>query len=272
MRAAALVLVAAVVGAGCGDDGESTQRRDPFMALEQEFATKSNGARAAPRWERVRVLEGDGPAEEAITVARDAIQWRVRWRCASGGFALAVTPRPAGSSDVSARCPGDGEAAFIGRGARRLRVRTTGPWRMVVEQQVETPLAEPPPDGRIVARGTFARIERPTEGEALVYRLAGGRLALRFENFRTAANTDLFVWIRQAGRPRTTRQALRTPHRVLAGLRSTVGDQNYVLPRGTRVADVRSVVIWCVPIRIAYAAVELRRPAGSSRGSATNSS
>jgi hypothetical protein len=54
-------------------------------------------------------------------------------------------------------------------------------------------------------------------------------------------------------------QANRAPHTVLRGLKSTLGDQNYVLPAGTRAGRVRSIVIWCEPIRIAYTAATLRR-------------
>jgi hypothetical protein len=42
-------------------------------------------------------------------------------------------------------------------------------------------------------------------------------------------------------------------------LKATRGEQNYLLPAGLRADRVRSVVVWCVPVRIAYTAAALRR-------------
>jgi glutathione S-transferase len=67
------------------------------------------------------------------------------------------------------------------------------------------------------------------------------------------------VWISSSPRPRTTRQALRSAHRQFASLKSTLGDQNYLLPANVTAADVRSIVIWCEPVQIAYTAASLAR-------------
>ena len=154
----------------------------------------------------------------------------------------------------------------MGTRRQRVRVRATGPWRVDIQQQVTTALAEPPlpamgrPGARVLARGRFYGVERRGRGTATLHELQDGRLALRFEGFRTSNNTDLFVWVSPASRPRTTRAAFRSPHATIAALRSTLGDQNYVLPRRLSARDVRSIVIWCEPVRIAYAAAVLRRP------------
>ena len=260
-RAAALALV---LLAGCGGDGPSAAGgdRDPFTAIEREFdESRSEQPRAAPRFERVATLHGAGAGTRTVAIAAEAIQWRVRWECRSGSMRVAVEPEPSGGGSASGECP-DGAASFIGTGERHLEVETGGSWRILVEQQVETPLSEPPlagmNAGRAVARGRFASIERPSRGTATVYRLPSGRLALRFEGFETSANTDLFVWLSRARRPRTSRQALAAPYRVLGPLKSTLGEQNYLLPRRSDPDDLRSIVIWCEPIRIAYAAAPLR--------------
>jgi len=41
-------------------------------------------------------------------------------------------------------------------------------------------------------------------------------------------------------------------------LKSTSGSQNYLLPRDVRRADVRSIVLWCEPLYVAYASAGLK--------------
>ena len=126
------------------------------------------------------------------------------------------------------------------------------------------PIAEPPlaamraEDAEVAAGGSFYPIERRGRGKVDLYRLAGGRLALCLEGFDTAANTDLFVWLSEARRPRTTKQALRSHHVELAPHKVTKGSQNYLLPESADADSIRSIVIWCEPIRIAYTAATLR--------------
>ncbi|MBA3508524.1 MAG: DM13 domain-containing protein, partial [Thermoleophilaceae bacterium] len=248
----------------CGSDDGSP---DPFTKVEQRQGARQARAEAtvAPRWERVTSLRGFGGADHTVRISRKAVQWRVRWRCTLGAFVLRLTPPPReGNPLARGSCPGKGTALAIDTGTLRLGVRTVGLWRATVEQQVTEPLAEPPlpamkaKRARVLASGRFYGIERRGRGKADLYRLRGGRLALRFEEFKTSANTDLFVWLSRASRPRTTKQALRSRHDELTPLKSTGGDQNYLLPRGVRAKSVRSIVIWCKPVRIAYTAAMLR--------------
>ena len=260
--AAALVALVAISGCGGGDT-----QSDPFTKVEQRERTRDAVAKGAvaPRWERVTSLSGSGDANHPVQIAPKAVQWRVRWRCTKGRFELSQTPRPHEGNPVATdRCPGTGEAETIDTGELRLAIETEGRWRAVVEQQVTNPVAERPlpgmkaPGARTLARGRFYAIERRGRGNAILYRMADGRLALRFEGFSTSANTDLFVWVSRAPRPRTTKAALRFDHVELALLKSTLGDQNYVLPRRLDQDAIRSIVIWCEPIRIAYTAASLR--------------
>ena len=43
----------------------------------------------------------------------------------------------------------------------------------------------------------------------------------------------------------------------IARLKATAGAQNYLIPADVATANVRSVVIWCEPVRTAYAAASL---------------
>jgi len=267
-RAVSAVLAATMAAAaGCGGGGDASEGPDPFTAVEQDEKAGSARARtqAAPRWERVTTLRGSGDATEKIRIEADAVQWRVRWRCSEGRFEVSQSPAPdEGNPLGGGPCPGEGEATTIDTGELRLAVRTGGRWRAVIEQQVTDPIKEPPlpameaKAAEVVARGRFYPVERRGRGSAALHELANGRLALRLEGFRTSNNTDLFVWLSKATRPRTTKQALRSDHTEFALLKSTIGSQNYLLPEGTDADSVRSIVIWCEPVRIAYTAATLR--------------
>ena len=265
-RVAGAALLATIAASGCGGDDE-IRGPDPFTKVEQNERARDARAKAtvAPRWAPVSSLRGSGDASRTVRISRDAVQWRVHWRCTLGDFALQLTPRPQeGNPLATGTCPGTGTARAIDTGMLRLGVRTEGSWRATVEQQVTEPIAEPPlpamkaKGARVLASGRFYPIERRGRGKVDLHRLAGGRLALRFENFETSANTDLFVWLSGANRPRTTKQALRSRHDEFAPLKSTGGAQNYLLPKGVDAGSVRSIVIWCEPIRIAYTAARLR--------------
>ncbi len=262
-RVGALLAGLLVAFAGCGGDDDE-ERADPFSKVDPRISKTRD--RAAPRWEPVATLAGSSADAESFEVSKRAIQWRARWRCSKGRLNLSVSPRPRSSPErTGARCPDRGEASWIQSGRQRLSVNPRGRWRVVVEQQVDTPLREPPlramrADGaEVLARGRFYRVERRGRGRAALYRLPGGRHALRFEGFNTSANTDLFVWLSEARRPKTTKQAVRAPHREFALLKSTLGDQNYLLPRNLDVDRFRSIVIWCEPVSIVYTAAALRR-------------
>jgi len=263
----ALLAWAALLTVGCGGDEAEDDRPDPFVAVEQNERANNERVRsqAAPRWEIVRTLRGSGAATETVRIDRDAVQWRVRWRCRGGRFEVSQAPAPDEGNPIgSGRCPGTGEAVSIDTGELELAVETTGRWRAVVEQQVTDPIVEPPlpamraEGAEVLARGRFYPLERRGSGEVALHELPNDRLALRFEGFETSANTDLFVWLSNAARPRTTKQALRSEHTEFALLKSTKGDQNYLLPKDADADSIRSIVIWCEPIRIAYTAATLR--------------
>jgi electron transfer DM13 len=188
----------------------------------------------------------------------------VRYSCRGGRIAFTLSPKPEGGpASVRRRCRRKGEESFIATGPIELTVQAPGRFSASVEQQVDTPLNERPlqamraPGADVIARGRFYSIERKSRGRAQLYRLANGRLALRFEDFKTSSNSDLFVWLSPAERPRTTKQVVAAPHREIALLKSTLGNQNYLLPRGVDQSSFRSVVIWCEPVLIAYGAASL---------------
>jgi hypothetical protein len=108
-----------------------------------------------------------------------------------------------------------------------------------------------------VAQGSFYKVEVRGEGTAKLYRLPDGKRILRFENFATGENTDLFVWLSETPKPTTSEQAIRSPHVEITNLKSTIGNQNYEIPASIPTEKIKSIVIWCQPVQIAYAAVTL---------------
>ena len=258
----ALAAVLVVAAAGCGDDDDE-KRSDPFSKVDPQITKVKD--RAAPRWEPLAVMRGTGAEERTIEVSKRAIQWRARWRCRAGQLSMSVTPEPRSAPErPGGRCPGKGAAEWIQSGKQTLKVNATGRWSVVVEQQVDTPLKEAPlkamrsKSAEVLARGTFYAVERRGKGRVALYRLPNRRLALRFEGFSTSSNTDLFVWVSQAARPKTTKQAVAAPYDEVALLKSTLGSQNYVLPRSVKEDEARSIVIWCEPVRIVYTAAALK--------------
>ena len=250
----------AVAGCGDDDDGESGDR---FTQIPKR-TVEAPKDQTAPRWQRIAAFSGRDSSTETVNVSAKALQWRARWRCSAGRFELAVTPRPrAGNARETGSCPGRETAVLASTGRQTLAIDASAAWRLVVEEEVRTPLHERPLAGMResspVARGRFYKIDVRGAGRAELYRVSGGRHALRMEGFATEPNPSLVVWVSEASAPRTTREAFDAPHVEVRALKSTLGDQNYLLPSDVEPGRVRSVVVWNKPSRVAYTAATLRR-------------
>lgn len=260
LGAMALTILFNACGGGGGDGSGSQSTLPPGSSSS---ASVPKGPSAAPRWETVADFDGEGvKTTESFTILPAAIQWRVRWSCHGAG-PLTITGAPALKKPllVGGDCPKDGIAYAIQTGARRLKVEATGPWSMTVDQQVDTPIDEAAlPEmatAKILGSGDFYDLEKKGNGTARLYELPGGSRAIRLENFEVTQNTDLFVWLSEATSPRTSAEVVAKPYVQIAVLRSTLGSQNYVVPEEIPTEKIRSIVIWCEPVRIAYAAAAL---------------
>lgn len=259
-----------LLGACSSTDDQAASEPAPSTAKPESTTATPNSTtttvaastRAAARWETVATFSGAGDGQtEAFEILPDAIQWRVRWTCEGAGpFKLTTTPEPRRAGPITDDdCP-NGEAFAIHTGEIRLGVEAGAGWTAIVDQQVDTPLAEEPlaamANATVEAEGTFYDIDMSGEGTARLFLAADGRRYLRLEGFETANNTDLFVWLTDAARPTNGAEAFDAGRVVLGNLKSTVGDQNYEIPADVPI-DVRSVVIWCEPVAIAYTAAAL---------------
>jgi len=268
-RAPALALLAALMLAACSDGGTHSTQTAGTTATTSTQSTPSSaaagGVRSAPRWETVTTFSGAGAFQSPeFTILKDAIQWRVRYTCTTGALRVTSNPPPRRPAPiVDASCPKESEGFSIVTGPVRISVEATGQWKAVVDQQVETQLDEPLLAGMaqaaVLGEGPFFMVEKDGKGTARLYRLADGRRILRFEGFETSQNTDLFVWLSQAARPTTSKEITDAPRVEIGNLKSTLGTQNYEIPASVPNEAIRSIVIWCAPLAIAYTAAVLTR-------------
>ena len=261
---ALVVLALVLAGCGGGSDGDTTAG-GPATTAAAAGSTETTvaGPKSAARWETVSTFNGSGAfTTPEFSILPNAIQWRVRFTCTTGTLRISSNPPPRRPGPVvDASCPKEDTGYSIVTGPVRMQIEATGAWRAVVDQQVDTPLDEPllpgmTPD-RVVAQGSFYKVEIRGEGTAKLYRLPDGRRILRFENFVTGENTDLFVWLSEVAKPATSAQAIGSPHVEIANLKSTIGNQNYEIPASIPTDRIKSIVIWCQPVQIAYAAAAL---------------
>jgi hypothetical protein len=233
---------------------------DPFVPIGGQAAGQARTAQ--PRWEPVSTITGTGATDASFTIAKGASQWKATMSCDAGRMSVADLDADGGRMLARTTCPHEGVETRTQPGSHRLQVSADGPWRIVVEQQVHTALMRPPLPGMTaasrIASGTMRTIQRRTEGRVDLYRLAGGRLALRFEGFYTTGSPGLDVWLSQARNPRSTLDARDAPHVNAGQLRSTLGTYNQLLPREVTVDEIRSIVIWCPDVTIAFGAASLR--------------
>jgi hypothetical protein len=262
----ALVFALALAACGGGSDtgaGSPSTTAAPADSPATTDTTASSGPRAAARWETVATFTGTGRFQTPeFNILPAAIQWRVRYTCSTGTLRINSDPPPRRPAPVvDAPCPKEDAGYSIVTGSVRMSIEASGDWKAVVDQQVDTPLDEPllagmTPD-RVIASGSFYKVEVRGEGTARLYRMPDGRRILRFEGFATGENTDLFVWVSEAARPTTSVQAINSQHIELGNLKSTLGTQNYELPASLPTEKIKSIVIWCQPVAIAYAAAAL---------------
>lgn len=272
-RTLSIVVALAVVGAGCGDEGDETTSTSvapgatvpfPTVLTVPRSLTAGEAQRASPRWEQVQVIAANEPsAIGPFTIAEGAIQWRVRWDCEVGTIRILTSPPPPRPGPlVESPCPGKGEGFSRQKGEIELEVQAAGPWKATVEQQVDTPTDEPPlremSDAQVLGRGEFYNVEKTGKGTAILYRLPDGRRALRFEpGFDVLNDPDLVVWLSEATNPRTSKEVVDSNHVEIAALKSTKGSQNYIIPDDLPLEKIGSVALYCVPVPSIYIAASL---------------
>ena len=172
----ALALAGAVL-ASCGGTGGDGAGSSGTTAATTTTVKRSTGS---PRWETVTTFKGSGTTNEpTFDILGDAIQWRVRWRCEAGSLRILTDPPPRRKGPVvDSGCPANGEGFSIATGKVRLTVEATAAWELTIDQQVDTPLEEPPlpsmDQAKVVAEGAFYNVEMSGKGTAKLFLMPDG--------------------------------------------------------------------------------------------------
>ncbi len=129
---------------------------------------------------------------------------------------------------------------------------------LFINRAVEEAAAEAMPAAAVaLRRGTFAGADsfHKGEGTATIYQ-AGSEMILRLDSFRVTNGPDLYVILTKTAKPRSRVQVM-AGYIEVAKLKGNIGSQNYILPRGLRLEDYQSVVIYCKPFHVVFASAEL---------------
>lgn len=120
------------------------------------------------------------------------------------------------------------------------------------------PAAPAPPPGPVtLSDAAFVTQEHATTGRALLVELPDGSRVVRLEGFATSDGPDLDVWV--TDRPAGAEWDVYDDGRWvdLGELKGTDGNQNYLVPPGTDLAGLTSVVIWCDRFDVAFGSAPL---------------
>ncbi|MFJ4027720.1 DM13 domain-containing protein [Paenarthrobacter sp. NPDC089989] len=126
-----------------------------------------------------------------------------------------------------------------------------------------TPAAEVPAgtptagDPIVVSSGTFQSQEHETTGAAQLLKLPDGSHVLRLEDLASSDGPDVKVWLSslEAGGDWFKYRSGR--YVDLGQVKATHGNHNYVVPAGTDVAGLTSVVLWCDRFSVAFGSAPL---------------
>ncbi|MCT9870308.1 DM13 domain-containing protein [Paenarthrobacter aurescens] len=125
--------------------------------------------------------------------------------------------------------------------------------------EVEAAVVETPaPSGPVVvSSGTFESQEHETTGAAQLLKLPDGSHLLRIENLASSDGPDVKVWLSslEAGGDWFKYRSGR--YVDLGAIKATHGNHNYVIPAGTDVAGLTSVVLWCDRFSVAFGSAPL---------------
>ena len=111
----------------------------------------------------------------------------------------------------------------------------------------------------VLAQGSFYDIAHVGAGQALIYQLADGTRILRLQDFEVDNGPDLHVYLVPID-PVPDSVGVEILGSVdLGKLKGNIGDQNYDIPADLDLGQFRSVVIWCQPFRVPFAAAALGR-------------
>ncbi len=113
-------------------------------------------------------------------------------------------------------------------------------------------------EASVLLSGEFYNVVHEGTGMATVYQLADASRVLRFEDFSVLNGPDLHVYLVPLDPVPSTSGTPIAGYRDLGRLKGNVGNQNYDIPADLELSLFKSVVIWCEPFSVPFAAAPLR--------------
>ena len=138
--------------------------------------------------------------------------------------------------------------------------------QIVTGAPASTPRAAGKPDGESqsrgapernvqIASGRFSSIAHDSMGKAAVVELPSGSRKLTLSDFETDPGPDLRLYVSTSDPAYGDLGRFRD----LGALKGNVGDQQYDLSRGVRIARYSTVVVWCRAFSVAFTSAPLER-------------
>lgn len=111
--------------------------------------------------------------------------------------------------------------------------------------------------GTLIGRGELQRVDDLHKGTGPVEVVeVGGKRFIRFANVAIQNGPDLHVYLGRG----TGGQYDDARDLYLGALKATNGSFTYELPTSARLADYRSVVVWCRNFRVLFTWADLKAP------------
>ena len=111
---------------------------------------------------------------------------------------------------------------------------------------------------QLIASGSFYNVVHDGKGKAAIYKLGpDGKYVLRLEDFQVLNGPDLHVWLVPVDPVPNSVGTEIGGYVDLGKLKGNIGNQNYDLPANLDLKAIKSVVIWCQPFRVPFAAAPL---------------
>lgn len=134
---------------------------------------------------------------------------------------------------------------------------TTLPEEIETVPTVEAMPEEPAADPVALRSGSFMDADASHRGEgiATIYQFPDGQLVLRFEEFKVTNGPDLHVLLSPSADP--LNEGLGD-YIDLGSLKGNSGNQNYPIPESVDINQYNSIVIYCSPFHVNFAAAMLQ--------------
>lgn len=120
-----------------------------------------------------------------------------------------------------------------------------------------TQLITEPTIGTLERSGVFYHVVHTGSGTAKLLKQTDGSYIVRLENFQVENGPQLEVYLSKAVKPNSSTAVSSAGFINLGNLKSVNGSQNYLVPTGTDLTQLKSVVIWCTTFSVNFISAPL---------------